>query len=30
MHRHVDNALAGYRAEVQRNLFAATSPAPPS
>ncbi|TWF80209.1 DNA-binding FadR family transcriptional regulator [Pseudonocardia hierapolitana] len=29
MHVHVDRALAGYRAEVQRNLFAATTPAPP-
>jgi GntR family transcriptional regulator, transcriptional repressor for pyruvate dehydrogenase complex len=30
MHLHVDNALAGYRAEVQRNLFTATptDPAP--
>ncbi|GAA0946233.1 FCD domain-containing protein [Pseudonocardia zijingensis] len=29
MRLHVDNALAGYRAEVQRNLFA-TTPAPPA
>ncbi len=28
MHVHVDKALAGYREEVQRNLFAATTPAP--
>jgi DNA-binding GntR family transcriptional regulator len=28
MHVHVDRALAGYRAEVQRNLFAAGTPTP--